>query len=84
MCRVFQVEPSILLHPLDFLGADDVPELAFFPAMNVPSKVKLELAEEVLSQYARWFRVVPMGEHVEDVMRDNLPVYDPDTGALVH
>ena len=29
------VQPSILLHPLDFLGKEDVPELAFFPAMGM-------------------------------------------------
>ena len=29
------VEPSILLHPLDFLGADDVGELGFFPGMGM-------------------------------------------------
>ena len=33
LCRLAGVEPSILLHPLDFLGADDVDALGFFPGM---------------------------------------------------
>ncbi len=37
LCRSANIQPSLLLHPLDFLGADDVPELAFFPAMKIPS-----------------------------------------------
>jgi len=34
ICRLAGVEPSLLLHPLDFLGGDDVPGLSFFPAMR--------------------------------------------------
>ena len=30
-CRAFGVEPSILLHPLDFLGRDDVPFSVTWP-----------------------------------------------------
>ena len=29
MCRLTRVSPSILLHPLDFIGCDDVGELRF-------------------------------------------------------
>jgi peptidoglycan-N-acetylglucosamine deacetylase len=84
LCRVSTTAPSLLLHPLDFLGAEDAPQLSFFPAMNVPSKAKLALAEEALTQYADWFRVVPMGEHVEEATSERLPMFDPETGALVH
>ena len=35
MCKLAGVQPSILLHPLDFLGCDDVKELAFFPGMQM-------------------------------------------------
>ncbi len=34
MCRLRGVEPSVLLHPLDFLGANDIDSLAFFPGMR--------------------------------------------------
>ena len=80
LCRASEVTPSLLLHPLDFLGAEDVPELRFFPAMNVPAARKLALAEELLDQYAEWFRVVPMNRHVEEVSAGRLTVLDPETG----
>jgi hypothetical protein len=35
LCRLTRTNPSLLLHPLDFLGGDDIQELAFFPAMNL-------------------------------------------------
>ena len=31
LCRVTGLEPSFLLHPLDLLGGDEAPALAFFP-----------------------------------------------------
>ena len=36
LCRVANVEPSILMHPLDVLSGDEVPELRFFPGMQLP------------------------------------------------
>ena len=42
-CRVARVAPSILLHPLDFLGGDDVRSLSFFPGMAMSGKEKREL-----------------------------------------
>ncbi len=83
LCRASDIVPSLLLHPLDFLGAEDVPELSFFPAMNVPAAKKLALAEAVLDQYAEWFRVVPMSRHVEEACGGKLMVLDPETGARV-
>ena len=31
LCQITGTEPSLLLHPLDFLGGDDVPDLKLFP-----------------------------------------------------
>lgn len=63
LCKLMSVEPSILLHPLDFLGADDERDLAFFPGMNLPSERKLKLVGEVLKMMTDRFTVVPMREH---------------------
>jgi peptidoglycan/xylan/chitin deacetylase (PgdA/CDA1 family) len=63
MCRLFGVEPSILLHPLDFLGSDDTDRLSFFPAMQRSHAEKLKLAAEVFDALAASFECVPMGEH---------------------
>ena len=34
LCRLTGTEPSFLLHPLDLLGPEQAPELAFFPGMD--------------------------------------------------
>ena len=63
MCRLFRVEPSILLHPLDFLGADDDADLGFFPGMKMPAREKLDIVAAALDYLHRRFQVVPMIEH---------------------
>jgi len=67
MCRLTRTQPSLLLHPLDFLGRDDIKELAFFPAMNLTKDEKLKLVSEVLCLYADNFRIVNMQEHARQV-----------------
>lgn len=62
-CRMGGVSPSLLLHPLDFLGADDDGDLAFFPAMGLPAREKVQFVCEVLDLYSHGFDVVPMCEH---------------------
>ena len=69
LCRLRKVEPSILLHPLDFLGADDVDELAFFPAMGMAGKAKTELVGQFVDQLRERYDVVPMRDHVDDIER---------------
>jgi hypothetical protein len=63
MCRWTGTQPSLLLHPLDFLGQEDCPELSFFPAMQGPAAAKLSIAKEVLAKFGQQFEVVPMGRH---------------------
>jgi peptidoglycan-N-acetylglucosamine deacetylase len=63
MCRLTETPPSILLHPLDFLGGDDEKDLSFFPAMKLPGAKKLPVMERILSVLGEQFEVVPMREH---------------------
>jgi hypothetical protein len=63
LCDWFKVEPSILLHPLDFLGGDDDGDLGFFPAMNLSAAKKLKLAGHMLDLLAKRRRIVTMREH---------------------
>ncbi len=65
MCRLAGVEPSLLLHPLDFMGSDDDGDLAFFPTMGMRSAEKVRIACELLDQFGRQFRVVTMQEHAD-------------------
>ncbi|HEX8287014.1 MAG TPA: polysaccharide deacetylase family protein [Pyrinomonadaceae bacterium] len=67
MCKLAGVQPSLLLHPLDFLSGEDVLELKFFPAMNLPIESKLEFVGEILETYASEFEVVNMRQHAASV-----------------
>jgi hypothetical protein len=62
-CRAAGLEPSMLLHPLDFLGAEDVQSLRFFPAMQLPAGEKLERAERCFDRLQALFDVRSLGEH---------------------
>lgn len=74
-CRATGTEPSFLLHPLDVIGADQVEELAFFPAMTMTGKRKAELLVRVIEEMQRHYQIVPMGEHARRITaRDDLPV----------
>jgi len=75
LCRLTGVGPSLLLHPLDFLGNDDEPDLAFFPGMRSPGAEKVAFVRDLLSDFARRFEVVPMGEHAAALAQQNdLPI----------
>jgi hypothetical protein len=74
-CRMTGTEPSFLLHPLDVIGGDQVPELKFFPGMDVPSARKTALLEKVLRVLGRSFDLVPMGVHARRIKeRAQLPI----------
>lgn len=62
-CRATGTEPSLLLHPLDFLSGDDAPELKFFPGMNLAVEKKLEFVSELLEGYSNNFEIVTMSGH---------------------
>jgi hypothetical protein len=78
-CRTTGTEPSLLLHPLDFLGKDDTQSLAFFPGMQIDGAVKRERVSEYLQDMASLFDICSMGEHAQRLRdRGNLPVRRPD------
>lgn len=77
-CRLAGVEPSILLHPLDFLGAEDVPSLGFFPAMRSSAAHKIELVEHCLTRMQALYDVRSLGEHAAAAQaRNGLPLIAP-------
>ena len=63
LCRTRGIEPSILLHPLDFLGADDISALQFFPAMGMTGGDKIEVIKELFADLASTFDVHSMGAY---------------------
>ncbi len=64
MCRISGVTPSILLHPLDFIGCDDVGELAFFPGMDMRAEDKIAIVDRVIEEMRKHYELVTMAEHV--------------------
>jgi peptidoglycan/xylan/chitin deacetylase (PgdA/CDA1 family) len=78
LCRFTRTEPSLLLHPLDFLGGDDEADLSFFPAMQVPSGTKLRFVERVLDMYCDSFEVVSMKRHAAHIADLRVPELGPE------
>jgi len=72
MCKFFGVQPSLLLHPLDFLSKDDAPELEFFPGMDMPIDEKLEIVSEIVTTYCSNFDVVTIRKHARSVRSDKV------------
>ena len=62
MFRLTRTAPSILLHPLDFLGREDCPALSFFPGMDLPLAHKLAIVDDVVGTLASRYEVVTMRE----------------------
>ena len=85
LCRLSRVAPSLLMHPLDFLGGDDIKELSFFPAMNLPGRKKLELVSDVIKIYSESFTIVPMQEHAHALSQDKkIPTVEPVFRSTPH
>ncbi|MBW4467179.1 MAG: polysaccharide deacetylase family protein [Pegethrix bostrychoides GSE-TBD4-15B] len=81
LCRLTGTQPSLLLHPLDFLTQEDVPELAFFPGMNLPSHKKLATLGKAIDLLSRQFTVLPLGQHVQQLSRQKLPLLQPSSAS---
>ncbi|ETW94032.1 MAG: polysaccharide deacetylase [Candidatus Entotheonella factor] len=78
-CRWTGTAPSLLLHPLDFLGCDDhLAELAFFPAMGLTSDYKMEVISHALQRLTAYYHVLPLGRYAQEVSQHaHLKQYQP-------
>ncbi len=65
MCKITSTSPSYLLHPLDLMGKDHVPSLAFFPGMNIKSEKKLKIFAIAIQILKENFELLPMGKFTE-------------------
>ena len=82
ICALRGVQPSLLLHPLDFLGVDDVDSLQFFPGMSLTGARKRETVLRCLQLFAERFQVVPLREHAAAVGCAGLPTRSPHETAV--
>lgn len=67
LSKQLKVAPSILLHPPDFLGKEDLPALSFFPGMNLSRNFKLEFVNEIFQELKQHFEIVTLNEHVKSI-----------------
>lgn len=78
LCQWTNTAPSLLLHPLDFLGADDDIDLGFFPGMKNPSQTKIALIEECLAIVTDAYTIVPMRQYAEEIgQREGIRLFQP-------
>lgn len=70
MCKITKTSPSYLLHPLDLIGKDHVPSLAFFPGMNIKSERKLKIFEIAIEILKDNFELLPMQKYAESLSPD--------------
>jgi peptidoglycan-N-acetylglucosamine deacetylase len=64
-CKLARTEPSILLHPLDFLDGTECKELGFFPGMSLDPGIKRHVVVESIRMLATSFDVVPLRETID-------------------
>ena len=64
MCRIAGVGPSILLHPLDFIGQDDVGALDFFPGMDMDAATKISIVADVIDHLEKSYSLTTVHEHL--------------------
>jgi len=70
MCNMLGTGLSFLLHPTDLLNSEQVPELSFFPGMNIERSKKLEMFYKVLDLISDKFEIVNMGTHLKSIEKN--------------
>lgn len=70
LCKLTKTSPSYLLHPLDLIGKDHAPALAFFPGMNIKSEKKLKIFEIAIKILKENFDLLPMEKFSQNISRD--------------
>ncbi len=79
LCRWSGTQPSLLLHPTDFLSGEDTKDLAFFPGMSLSSAKKLEWVGDFLGSLCAQFTVQTIEQHANEVSRmSRLAVIEPN------
>lgn len=64
-CAMAGLRPSFLFHAADFLGAEQTPELQFFPGMRLPARAKSTLVDGVLARLRAGYELAGLGIWVD-------------------
>lgn len=67
LSKLLRVSPSILLHPPDFLGKEDLPSLSFFPGMTLSGTEKRDFVKKIFKELKNHFKIVTLNEHVKTI-----------------
>ena len=70
LCKWNRFSPSFLLHPLDLMGGDQVPELSFFPGMDIPTEKKMSLFRSVLESLGQHFTLTRMCNLAQNILKN--------------
>jgi hypothetical protein len=66
LCEFRKIGPSLLFHPLDFMGSDDdCKEVAFFPGMNRTAAQKITTLRSCMAVISSRFQSMPIGRFAD-------------------
>lgn len=68
-CGLTGTAPSLLFHPLDFLGGDEIPELKFFPGMSLTSETKTNFLNNMIDSLTSKFSILTLARQAENVLQ---------------
>jgi len=71
LCQITKTAPCFLLHPLDLISGDKIPELSFFPGMDITSQKKVDLLTTVLRTLANKFTILNMSSFTATLLKGN-------------
>jgi hypothetical protein len=79
LCKLTNTPPSILLHPLDLISGDKIPQLVFFPGMDIPTEKKVIVFKYALRKIKKNFDLLPMLNFADTYIKqkDNLKGIKP-------
>jgi len=82
LCRLTGVQPSLLLHPLDFLGRDDTEGLLFFPGMALSSEEKAAVVSQAIGTLRRQYEILELRQHALEFQRSSISTFaQPEFGS---
>lgn len=67
LCRARGVQPSLLLHSLDFVDGREAPALKFFPAMGISAGRKVELLSRMIDIVLERYYPLPLREYAATI-----------------
>jgi len=82
LCKWVKVPPSFLLHPLDFLGPKEAPELAFFPGMGLSVEQKMKVVNTAFDELEKCFCLASMQKHIASVTAGSVGLAEVSASTL--